>query len=56
LASLLDPTLCPLTPLHIAVDDAGNTKETPGPVNAQVCLKSDADSFLRFYVKRVAAH
>jgi len=56
LASLLDPALCPLTPMHITVDDAGNTKETPGAPNAQVCLKSDADAFLHFYVKRVAGH
>ncbi|HEX4637247.1 MAG TPA: nucleoside hydrolase [Rhizomicrobium sp.] len=56
LASLLDPSLCPLTPMHIAVDDAGNTKEAPGAPNAQVCLKSDADAFLHFYVKRVTGH
>jgi inosine-uridine nucleoside N-ribohydrolase len=56
LASMLDPSLCPLTPMHITVDDAGNTMETPGAPNAQVCLKSDADAFLHFYVKRVARH
>jgi inosine-uridine nucleoside N-ribohydrolase len=56
LAALLDPSLCPLTPMHITVDDAGDTKETPGTPNAQVCLKSDADSFLHFYVKRVTGH
>ena len=39
LASVLDPSLCPLTPMHITVDDAGNTKETPGAPNAQVCLQ-----------------
>jgi inosine-uridine nucleoside N-ribohydrolase len=54
LASLLEPSLCALTPMHITVDDAGNTKETPGAPNAQVCLHSDADAFLQFYVKRVA--
>jgi purine nucleosidase len=54
LASLLDPSLCPLTPLHLRVDDAGNTLAEAGPPNAQVCLHSDADAFLRFYVKRVA--
>jgi purine nucleosidase len=54
LASLLNPSLCPLTPLHITVDDAGNTRETPGAPNAQVCLHSDADAFTQFYVKRVA--
>jgi inosine-uridine nucleoside N-ribohydrolase len=56
LASMLDPSLCPMTPMHITVDDAGDTKETQGAPNAQVCLKSDADAFLHFYVKRVAGH
>ena len=56
LASLLDPSLCPLTPMHIRVDGAGNTLAEAGPPNAQVCLHSDADAFLRFYVKRVAGH
>lgn len=55
LASMLDPTLCPLTPMHITVDDAGNTKETPGAPNAEVCLHSDADAFLHFYVRRVTS-
>jgi purine nucleosidase len=54
LASLLDPSLCPLTPMHIRVDDAGNTLAEAGAPNAQICLHSDADAFLRFYVKRVA--
>jgi inosine-uridine nucleoside N-ribohydrolase len=56
LAALLEPSLCPLTPMHITVDDMGNTKEIPGAPNAQVCLKSDADSFLHFTVKRLTAH
>jgi len=56
LASMLEPSLCPLTPLHLTVDDAGNTKETPGAPNAQVCLHSDADAFLQFYVRRVTSH
>ena len=56
LASMLDPSLCPLTPMHLSVDDAGNTKETQGAPNAQVCLHSDADAFLHFYVKKLTAH
>jgi inosine-uridine nucleoside N-ribohydrolase len=56
LAALLEPSLCPLTPMRITVDDAGNTKETPGAPNAQVCLHSDADAFLQFYVKKVSGH
>ena len=54
LASMLEPSLCPLTPMHITVDEAGNTKETLGTPNAQVCLHSDAEAFLRFYVKKIA--
>ena len=56
LASLLQPSLCPLTPLHITVDDAGNTVEGPGTPNAQVCLHSDAEAFAQFYVRRVTGH
>ena len=56
LASMLDPSLCPTTRMHISVDDAGNTKETPGAPNADVCLHSDDDAFLHFYVKRVTGH
>jgi len=56
LASMLEPSLCPLTPMHLTVDEAGNTKEIPGAPNAQVCLHSDADAFLHFYVKKVTGH
>jgi len=56
IAAMLEPSLCPLTSMHISVDDAGNTRETPGAPNAQVCLHSDADAFLQFYVKRIAGH
>ncbi|HVW75649.1 MAG TPA: nucleoside hydrolase [Rhizomicrobium sp.] len=54
LAAMLNPSLCPMTPMHISIDDAGNTRETPGAPNAAVCLHSDPEAFLRFYVKRVA--
>ena len=56
LASMLEPSLCPTTPMHISVDDAGNTKETPGAPNANVCLHSDDEAFLQFYVKRVTGN
>lgn len=56
LASMLEPSLCPLTPMHLTVDDSGNTKETPGAPNAEVCLHSDADAFLQFLVRRVTSH
>ena len=54
LAYLLDPKLCPVEPLHIRVDDKGATLVEPGTPNAQVCLRSDANTFLDFYVRRIA--
>jgi purine nucleosidase len=48
------PELCPVTGLHIRVDEKGFTREEPGAVNAQVCLESSSDEFFKFYLKRVA--
>jgi len=54
LAYVLKPELCPVTAMHIRVDEQGYTREEPGAVNAQVCLDSNAENFFRFYLKRVA--
>jgi len=56
IAALLDPALCPLTALRIRVDDAGNTLEDQGPANALVCLHSDTEAFLHFYVNQIVSH
>ena len=53
LAWMAQPSLCPVTSMHVRVDDAGMTLAESGTPNAQVCLKSDPESFLRFYVERV---
>jgi purine nucleosidase len=50
----LRPELCPVTGMHIRVDEKGFTREEPGTVNAQVCLDSNAEDFFRFYLKKVA--
>lgn len=42
------PDLCPTTAMHITVDDKGYTRPSPGPPNAQVCLKSDPATFFPF--------
>ncbi|HKT88218.1 MAG TPA: nucleoside hydrolase [Candidatus Sulfotelmatobacter sp.] len=47
------PDLCPVTGMHIEVDEKGYTREKPGAVNAQVCLNSNAEDFFQFYLKRV---
>jgi len=54
IAFALRPELCPVTGMHIRVDEKGFTREEPGAVNAQVCLDSNAEEFFRFYLKRVA--
>lgn len=53
IAFIDDPKLCPVTPMHITVDDQGFTRTGPGAPNAQVCLDSDSDAFFRFYIPRV---
>ncbi|MDZ5650722.1 nucleoside hydrolase [Nitrospirillum sp. BR 11828] len=45
-AYVLDPKLCPTTPLHLTVGDKGETIPTAGPANAQVCLKEDKEGIL----------
>jgi purine nucleosidase len=52
-AFALKPELCPVTPLHIRVDEKGFTREEPGAPNAQVCLESNPEDFFQFYLKRV---
>jgi purine nucleosidase len=55
IAFAVDPTLCPVQPMRIRVDEKGSTLVEPGPSNAYVCLHSDPEAFFRFYMKRVAA-
>jgi len=52
-AFALKPELCPVTPLHIRVDEKGFTREEPGAPNAQACLQSNPEDFFQFYLKRV---
>ena len=53
-AYILNPKLCPAQPMRIRIDEKGFTRPEPGPPNAQVCLDSDAESFFRTYINRVA--
>ena len=47
------PSLCPVTPMRIEVDDKGYTRKVDGPANAQVCLNSDPGTFFRFFMPRM---
>jgi purine nucleosidase len=47
------PELCPVTPMHVEVDDKGFTRRVEGEPNAQVCLKSDEKGFLQLLTGRI---
>jgi len=59
IAFLINPTLCPVQPMHIRVDEKGFTRPDPGQPNAlnapnaQVCLDSSPDAFFRFLLARL---
>jgi inosine-uridine nucleoside N-ribohydrolase len=52
-AYALDPDLCPVTPLHIRVDDQGYTRVETGTPNASVCLHSSWDRFFDMLMPRL---
>lgn len=54
-AYAIRPELCPTTPLRLRVDEQGSTKIETGAPNAQVCLRSDSNQFLEFYIPRITA-
>jgi inosine-uridine nucleoside N-ribohydrolase len=55
IAFILDPEMCPTEPMNVHVDERGMTVRGPGVPNAQVCLKSDSETFFRLYLERVSA-
>jgi purine nucleosidase len=52
-AYILDPKLCPITPIHITIDPQGFTRPGPGAPNAQVCLDSNSETFFQFVLPRL---
>jgi purine nucleosidase len=52
-AYVLDPALCPVTPLRVTVENDGNTRVGAGTPNASACLASDSDQFFRFVLPRL---
>jgi len=50
---LIDPLSCPTTPLRIAVDNEGYTREQAGAPNAAVCLASDQQRFFDIMMSRL---
>ena len=56
IAYIVNSKLCPVTSMHITVDDKGFTRPGRGAPNAQVCMDSDPEAFFRFYIPRVSGH
>ena len=54
-AYLLQPSLCTIEPMRLAVDDKGYTRRELGTPNADVCMRSDRDAFLRLFLNRLLA-
>ncbi|KQQ40493.1 nucleoside hydrolase [Duganella sp. Leaf126] len=54
-AWLLDPAVCPTTPLRIVVTDDGYTREAAGKPNAAVCLTSNQPRFYGLFMGRLLA-
>ncbi|HXX13679.1 MAG TPA: nucleoside hydrolase [Candidatus Eremiobacteraceae bacterium] len=54
MAYTIRPELCPTKPLRLSVEQDGSTAVVEGEPNVQVCLVSDSDRFLEFYMERVA--
>jgi inosine-uridine nucleoside N-ribohydrolase len=52
-AYAIRPSLCPVTPLHLSVDDKGYTRVTPGMPNVEACLRSDPKEFFDFMMPRL---
>ncbi len=52
-AYAIDPTVCPVEPLRLRIDDKGYTREEPGTANTFVCLRSDSDNFFGFFMPRL---
>lgn len=53
-AFAVDPSLCPVIPMRVDVNDQGSTEVKQGEPNVYVCLHSDPNSFFNYFMARVA--
>jgi inosine-uridine nucleoside N-ribohydrolase len=52
-AYAVDPKVCPTTPLHVEVDDAGFTRVQPGTPNVQACIEPRQEAFFKLLISRL---
>ncbi len=53
MAYVVEPELCPVTPMRIEVNAQGYTRASEGGANVSVCLASDPAQFFRFLMPRL---
>jgi purine nucleosidase len=53
IAYVVEADLCPVEPVHIAVDEQGYTRPSQGAQNASACLASDSEKFFHFLLPRL---
>jgi purine nucleosidase len=56
IAFVVNPAMCPMEEKHVTIDDTGFTRLGPGKPNTFVCLESDSDRFMRFYMNRMLSN
>ena len=52
-AYAIRPESCPVTPMHIEVDEKGFTRPVEGAPNARVCLEQQTDAFFHLLMPRL---
>jgi len=55
IASLLQPDVCPTTPMQVSVDEKGSTIPSPGTPNVDICLTAHEEQFFQLYLQRILA-
>jgi inosine-uridine nucleoside N-ribohydrolase len=53
-AFTVNPALCPMQPMRLAVSENGVTQVETGSPNAQVCLRADPQAFFDYFMRRMA--
>ncbi len=53
MAYVIQPELCPVTEIHIRVDEKGFTRPETGKPNVAACLESDPEKFFHFLLPRL---
>jgi inosine-uridine nucleoside N-ribohydrolase len=56
IAFIVKPDMCPVTEMHVTIDNEGFTRMGPGKPNTYVCLESDPEHFINFFMNRMLSN